>query len=198
MSKGGVWLIAALVCMSACGADDDDTGGAGAGGPGGSGGAAGAGPALTGECAGANVAIGGPMLHANALAALSAMASSCGASTSCHQGMHGKAMLTLLGQTDLKTLLVGKMSCEVPTIPLVDAAGNAAGLSHSWLWIKLTHPSSSSMELVPDPTWGMAGNCGQQTPGSFGFHMPWGLPASSMWPDLNKVRDWICAGAPGP
>jgi hypothetical protein len=144
------------------------------------------------------VSIGGPALHANALMALSAMGASCGLSTSCHQGMRGKANLTLLGQTDLKTLLVGKASCEVPTIPLVDPAGNAAGLSHSWLWIKLMNPVDSQGTLMADPSWGMPGNCGQTTVGTFGERMPRGIPSGMTWNDVNKVRDWICAGAPGP
>jgi hypothetical protein len=155
-------------------------------------------PMLMGDCAGANVSIGGPMLHANALMALTSMTASCGASTSCHQGMRGKANLSLLGQTDLKTLLVGKASCEVPSIPLVDPSGNAAGLSHSWLWIKLMHPVDSQGNLTADPNWGMGGNCGQANPGTFGVRMPWGIPSGMTWGDATKIRDWICAGAPGP
>jgi hypothetical protein len=198
MGNGGVWLIALLVCLSACGADDDDGVAGGApGGSSGSGTAGASGTPMMGDCAAANTSIGGPALHANAVAAMTPMTASCGASTSCHQGM-GKAKLVLLAQTDLRTLMVGKPSCEVPNIPLVDGSGNHAALNHSWLWIKLMHPLDSAGNLMADPAWGTPGNCGQMPAGNFGLRMPWGLPATSMWPDAPKIRDWICAGAPGP
>jgi hypothetical protein len=56
---------------------------------------------------------------------------------------------------------------------------------------------NSSNELTPDPAWGMAANCGQNV-GSFGGRMPMTFGPGMMWSDAPKIRDWICAGAPGP
>jgi len=198
MRKGVAWLVVAFLGLSACGADDDDTGGrAGFGGVGGggSGGMTGGGKMLSGDCAMANVSIGNAALHANALAALSS--ATCTGSTSCHQGT-GKAMLSLKDKPDLRTLLVDKKSCGSPTVPLIDSRGDAAALANSWVWIKLTFPVNSSNDVVAMPSWGTPGNCEQQTVGSFGLRMPFGFGNGMTWSDANKVRDWICAGAPGP
>jgi hypothetical protein len=142
-------------------------------------------------------------LHAAAVEALAAMppTSSCGGSTSCHQGA-GKAMLSLLNVTDLRMALVGKMSCEAPMLPLVDGSMGDAALNNSWLWIKLTAPTDSSGNLVANPAWGPVGmtGCGQMPPSGYGLRMPWGFSGTTYLSDANmaKVRNWICAGAPGP
>ena len=199
-------LVMACIGLGACGADDDDTGGGGRNMPGGSGGsggmaggaagAAGGMAGLTGECAMANVSIGNAMLHANALAALTA--NSCAGSTSCHQGS-GKAKLVLKDMPNMRTLLVDKKSCEAPNIPLVDSTGNAKALANSWLWIKLTGPLSSAGDVMGNAaTFGMPGTCDQASFGTYGIRMPFGYGATMTYPDANKIRDWICAGAPGP
>jgi hypothetical protein len=106
----------------------------------------------------------------------------------------------LLNAPDLRTLLVGKMSCEAPAIPLVDGSMGDAALNNSWLWIKLTAPTDSSGNLVSNTAWGTIGNCGQTPPGGYGLRMPWGFSGMTYLSDANmaKVRNWICAGAPGP
>ena len=80
-------------------------------------------------------------MHAAALAVLNAD-SPCGFS-SCHMPPTGKASLVLKGATDLHATLVGKASCEAPTIPIVDGSGCDAALQNSWLWQKLTAPASA-------------------------------------------------------
>jgi hypothetical protein len=205
-------LVVAVIGLGACGADDDDTGGAGGGGlPGGNGGggasggggmaggaagAAGGMGGLSGECAMANVSIGNAALHANAAMAL--QSTTCSGSTSCHQGS-GKAKLVLKDMPNMRAALVDKMSCEAPNIPLVDSSGNAKALMNSWLWIKLTGPLSGSGDVMGNAAvFGTPGNCDQASTGTYGIRMPFGFGATMTWGDANKVRDWICAGAPGP
>jgi hypothetical protein len=178
------------------------TGGAGAGG--GAGGTGMAGMGAGGAIPGCSAAMPGmpSALHAAAVEALAAMppTSSCGGSTSCHQGA-GKAMLSLLNVTDLRMALVDKMSCEAPMIPLVSGSMGDAALNNSWLWIKLTAPTDSSGNLVSNPAWGAVGSgCGQTPPSGYGLRMPWGFSGTTYLSDANmaKVRNWICAGAPGP
>jgi hypothetical protein len=198
---GLMCLVAALAaCGKSGGGSNGGTGGVGAG-TGGAAGGAGMGPALTGMCAGVDVSMGGPALHAAALTVLNGM-SPCGFS-SCHQPP-GKAMLVLMGATDLKMTLVSKPSCEAPTVPLVDPRGGEAGLNNSWLWLKLTAMTDGTGMgvLAPNPAWGMGGNaCGQMAGGQpFGQRMPWG-DLDTMMLDPNKlapIKAWICAGAPGP
>jgi hypothetical protein len=168
------------------------TGGMGAGGMG----AAGAVPGCSAAMPGMPAA-----LHTAAVEALAAMppTSTCGGSTSCHQGA-GKAMLSLLNMTDMRTALVGKMSCEAPMIPLVDGSMGDAALNNSWLWIKLTAPTDASGNLVSNPAWGTPGSCGQTPPSGYGLRMPWGFAGTMYLGEANmaKIRNWICAGAPGP
>lgn len=203
MRKGAVWLVvAAVLGVSACGADDDDAGTGGSS-PGGSGGttagtsgAAGSMGGLTGACAGANVAVGPAALHAAAQVALAGPMASCGLSTACHQGATGKAMLSFKDKPDMRMLMVGKMSCVAPTIPLVDGRGGEAALNNSWLYLKLIAPLDSASNLMANTAFGTPGSCGQITVGSFGQRMPQG--ETGMWKDTGKIRDWICGGAPGP
>jgi hypothetical protein len=123
----------------------------------------------------------------------------CGFS-SCHVPPSGKAMLVLMGATDLKTTLVGKASCEAPALPLVDPSGGEAALGKSYLWQKLTAmtDSTGSGMLVTQQAWGMNANCGQDPSQPFGVRMPLG-DADGMLEDtrLAPIKAWICGGAPG-
>jgi hypothetical protein len=208
-----VSLMCLIAVLAACPSGDDDdstnmmgsgTGGTGTGGMmAGTGGmmgtsGMGGGNGLTGACADADISAGGPALHMAAAAVLTP-ASPCGFS-SCHTGA-GKAKLTLMGSTDLKTLLVDKPSCEAPTLPLISSMGNEAGLEHSWIWQKLTAMTDTSGvgTIVSKPEWGMSASCGQDGDKPFGIRMPW--TNSDMMLDATKlasIKAWICAGAPGP
>jgi hypothetical protein len=135
-------------------------------------------------------------LHAAAAAVLT-VASPCGFG-SCHAGQ-GKAGLVLLNATDLRMTMVGKASCQVPAIPLVDAAGGNAGLANSWLWLKLTAPADASGVMTGDAAWGAGVNCGQSGGQMYGLRMPWSNTDTPLEDArLAAVRNWICAGAPGP
>lgn len=134
-------------------------------------------------------------LHAAAAAILTPM-TPCGFS-SCHQG-NGKAGLVLTDVADLAAQMVGKPACEAPNLMLVDGSGGDAGLANSYLWQKLTAPAVAGGQLVGDPAWGTPGNCGQEV-GSYGGRMPLaGSPDVPGEERLGPIRDWICAGAPGP
>jgi hypothetical protein len=171
-----------------------------------SGGAAGSAPtapATGGMKCGAPSTLPGPMLHANAMAAIVAGTANklpC-AFSSCHDSTQKKAGLNLdTGLTDLKAALVGKPSCEAPTIPLVDASGGDAALAKSWLWLKLQGPIDASTNLTADPSYG-AGNlpCAQDPGAPWGVRMPKSGGADGLSQmRLDPVREWICAGAPGP
>ena len=167
-------------------------GGSGAGGGGaGGGGAGGAGGSTVAGCEAAMT--GTPAeLHAAALMALRA---SCGSSGSCHDGDRGnQGMLGILEGANLNTLLV-KAACQAPAMKLVSSDSGNAALDASYLWQKITAPVDRSMLLIAKPEWGASATCGQPT--GFGERMPWGglpFPESR----LTAVRNWICAGAPGP
>ncbi len=134
-------------------------------------------------------------LHADA-AAILATETPCGFS-SCHTG-NGKAGLILHEVADLNAQMVGVTSCEAPNLPLVDGQGGDAGLNNSWLWLKLTAEAVPGGMLTPDATWGEPGNCGQDV-GSYGGRMPLaGSPDVPGEERLGPIRNWICAGAPGP
>jgi hypothetical protein len=203
-------VFVAVASAAACG-DDGETpplggaggaavmAGSGAGGPAaGSGGGSGD---LT--CATANKTASPAMLHAAATMALLPTAANKGcAFSSCHDANSKKANLTLTETpADLRMQLVGKAACEVPTYQLVDTSGGDMALAKSWLWQKLTAPANSSGELTAKPEWGTAASgCGQMSGSGFGIRMPYSgtnmllTPASK----LEAIRDWICAGAPGP
>ena len=215
-----VLVVAGL--LSACGGDDDTTPMAGAGG-GSAGTAAGAGAAGLGVMAGASAAgtaaagsggsgsgdltcagakKGTPAeLHAAAALALLPTATNKGcAFSSCHDMSSKKAGLTLLEMpNDLRMQLVGKVACEVPTYQLIDTTGGDAALAKSWLWQKFVAPAGSDGQLTPKPEWGTAvPSCGQEM--GFGLRMPRSQSADLLTPPskLEAIRDWICAGAPGP
>lgn len=170
----------------------------------GKGGAAGGGGSTSAPltCAGAKT--GTPAeLHAAAAAALLPTAANKGcAFSSCHDMSAKKAGLTLLEMpNDLKMQLVGKAACEVPSYQLVDTSGGDMALAKSWLWQKLTAPASSDGRLTPKSEWGTPVlSCGQGAEQGFGLRMPWSGLADLLTPasKLEAVRDWICAGAPGP
>lgn len=226
--KKGVWVLSMALALLGCKEDPPANGAAaGVGAAGFAGGAAGAvagagaaGTGAAGMTAGAGGAgaagMGGASgipgcsaatagmpsaLHAAAVEALAAMppSSSCGGSTSCHQGV-GKAGLVLLNVADLRTALVDKPSCEAPAIPLVDDSMGDAGLNNSWLWTKLTAPTDASGALTSNTAWGTSGSCGQTPSQPYGLRMPWGFAGTTYLSEANmaKVRNWICAGAPGP
>lgn len=160
-------------------------------------GAAGMGGAEFAGCEAADASVSGSAAHAAAVELLAAD-SPCGFSA-CHAGASGKAMLALAMTTDLRTLLVGHPSCQAPDVPLVADGGGQAALDNSWLWLKLTAPADASGVIASNPAWGTAMNCGQLGNQPFGIRMPWSntdmpLEASR----LAAVRNWICAGAPGP
>ena len=176
-------------------------GGLAGGGAGMAGGGAGSGGLVLGKpgC-GAAMSMPPAMLHAAMVTTFTqtmGTMASCAASTSCHQMGSPKAMLALGGVTDLKTALVGKMSCEAPNVPLADGKGGDAALANSWLWIKLVAPLDGNGNIPFKPEWGTPGTtCGVPTPGTGGIRMPFGVDPSPE--QVNTLRNWICAGAPGP
>lgn len=94
-------------------------------------------------------------------------------------------------------MFVDKPSCQT-TMPVVDRSGGDAALANSWLWWKVAG-ASEGMDLVAQPDWMSTGdNCQQLDPAKpFGTLMPQGAsePTESV---AAAVRNWICAGAPGP
>jgi len=98
---------------------------------------------------------------------------------------------------DLLSLVV-RSACEID-MPVVDQSGGDAGLANSWLYWKVAGPAGTGAMIEARPEW-MAGSescVGLDTPGTFGLLMPLGAtePVESV---LTAVRNWICAGAPGP
>ncbi len=169
---------------------------AGAGGAGGAGGGAGSAAGGFAGCAAADTTAPPAMLHAAAAMVLT-VASPCGFG-SCHAGQ-GKAGLVLLDAPDLRMAMVDKPACQVPTMPLVDDAGGDAGLTNSWLWLKLTAPADASGVITANANWGAGVNCGQMGGQPVGLRMPWTNTDMPLEPArLAAVRNWICAGAPGP
>jgi hypothetical protein len=163
-------------------------------------GAAGGGAAdMYASCAMADKTTPGPMLNKAASAAIIAEMGTCSFS-SCHTASVHKAKLVLDGSAgmELHALMVGKPSCEAPTINLVDSSGGDKALANSWLWQKLIAPATSDGTLTTKPEWGAPVNCGQITGQSFGHRMPDSSTATLLTPasKLTAIRDWICAGAP--
>jgi hypothetical protein len=120
-------------------------------------------------------------------------ASSCSVS-SCH-GDAAEANLNLKSGSDLRAMFVSVPACEAPGFNLVEPGKP----EKSWLWIKLTGKISSEItgDLVPQKDWGTAGtDC--PGAGGFGKRMPRVSPYSLKPEELERVRSWIEAGAPGP
>jgi hypothetical protein len=190
MSKG-IFFSAALLLLAGC---SKSSGAAGAAGAGGGAGAAGS-AAGSSECAAADASMTGSALHAAAADVLTPVVH-CGFS-SCHISP-GQAKLHLLGITDLHAALVGKPSCEAPSIPLIDGSGGDAALKNSWLWQKLTAAAAANDgSLTAQTSWPPPVQCGQ--PSGYGARMPQSNTADMLdAANWAKIRDWICGGAPGP
>lgn len=125
------------------------------------------------------------------------MPTPCGFS-SCHAG-NGKAKLVLLGKTDLRATMVDVPSCLAPNVPLVDGRGGQMALDNSWLWIKLVGAADSAGIITANPAWGMGGACDQTPAAPYGIRMPqMASPKTASEERLATIRNWICAGAPGP
>jgi hypothetical protein len=119
-------------------------------------------------------------------------ASSCSVS-SCH-GDASEANLDLKAGSDLRTLLVNVPACEAPSFDLVEPGKP----EKSWLWIKLTGEMVDEItgDLVPQSAWGEAGtDC--PGAGGFGKRMPRVSPYTLKPEELQQIRSWIEAGAPG-
>ncbi len=216
MAKSSLVVRAAFIsclllaaAMVGCAADE---GGGGSGGTAGAAGAAGT-AGMTGmdACAatapgpingvpGCEAAVAGtPVeLHNAAMGVLSS-AMTCGFG-SCHTPGRNAAQLTLLDQMDLKATLVDIASCQAPGIPLVKSGCGNAALAGSWLWLKLVAPADSSGVMVSDPVWGTpVATCDQMSGQPFGIRMPYsGTDMITSEARLGPIRNWICAGAPGP
>jgi hypothetical protein len=188
----------AAVPAAGSGAAGTGMAGGGAAGGGAAGMAAGGG-GLT--CAGASMAAPSALHMAAAMAILPVMNQGPCAFGSCHDANSKKAGLVLTATPlDLKMQIVGKPSCEVPNMMVVDASGGDAGLAKSWLWQKLAAPADSSGGITAKPEWGTAAASCSQDPGqAFGARMPRsGTDEQLSMQKLSALRDWICAGAPGP
>jgi hypothetical protein len=183
---------------------------AGKGASGGTGAVAGTAAAGSGGSAGtatltcATATMGAPAtLHAAVVAAIIPATpdakGSC-AFGSCHDGTSKKAMVILDStSTNLHTLLVDKPACETAGLKVVDSRGGDVGLTNSWLWQKLSAPCDASGVMVTKPEWGTPVNCGQMAGQAFGARMPMSGTDTQLGADkLAAIRDWICAGAPGP
>lgn len=152
-------------------------------------------------CAGAKMGAPSALHMAAAMALLPVANQGPCAFGSCHDANAKKANLTLTAMPlDLKMQVVGKLACEVPTMMLVDASGGDMGLAKSWLWQKLAGPAESDGAMTPKPEWGTAASgCSQSSGQMFGARMPFsGTDTQLGMEKLGAVRDWICAGAPGP
>ncbi len=147
------------------------------------------------DCAAADTSSAPQALHAAAAQVLT-QASPCGLSI-CHDGDRPESGLGLLGVADLRAALVDKPSCQAPTLPLVDADGGNPALANSWLWQKLVAPANSSGALTASADFGQSASCAQEPGEPFGVRMPKGSLTLSD-ERLFAIRDWICAGAPGP
>jgi hypothetical protein len=155
-------------------------------------------------CAAADTSGAPSALHAAAAAILTTaspcntdQACPCG-SSSCHGG-RGKANLVLVGAMDLNTALVGKTSCQALALPVVAPGGGDAALNGSWLWLKLVAPVDGSGVIAADASWGEPQVCNQMPAMPYGYRMPLSntdMPLSEA--RLAPIRNWICAGAPGP
>jgi hypothetical protein len=114
---------------------------------------------------------------------------------SCHNTGKKAAQLALPFGGNLAEITVGKPSCEVPAMPLVDASGGDAALKNSWLYHKLAGPVDGSANLIAEPSWGEPGSCGQMS--GFGVRMPVSAGSDGVGEaKLAIIKEWICAGAP--
>jgi hypothetical protein len=152
-------------------------------------------------CEAADKTVVGAAAHAAAVSVLTAQLP-CGVS-SCHGGMMPQLGVALFDAKDLRTLLVDKPSCEAPSVMLIDKSGGDVALSKSWIWQKLTAPTNrmAGDTVIPQAAWGNPGTTCMSFMGTvmgFGIRMPLGTANVLDESDLSKIRNWICAGAPGP
>ena len=83
-------------------------------------------------------------------------------------------------------------------MPLVDASGGDSALANSYLWQKLVGTIDASGAITGDASWGEGGACGQTPDQPYGVLMPLGTTEPISEERLAPIRNWICAGAPGP
>ena len=184
----GVLTLAIVCALAACGGDDGDDGG----------GAAGTG-ASTGAGAGTGAGTGGPEpSDANISRILGGPEQTsigkCAAS-SCHGGgSTGKADLNFKTATNVAEALVNVPACENNDMVLVKPGSP----DESWLWIKLTAEINNTREGLIQFE-GTPSVCSGVATG-FGTRMPQVLGTFDKLSDtdLESVRLWILAGAPGP
>ena len=132
---------------------------------------------------------------------------SCGASSmSCHGGARGNARLNFgiaLAEGDIRSVLVDQPSCEYDAMLRVQPGSPDS----SWLMEKLAGEFDEEGLLLfePDPAWvapEFDGVCPLIVDGelSFGYLMPQNVGHPSPLPEeeLELIRAWILAGAPGP
>lgn len=116
---------------------------------------------------------------------------------SCHNDKKHAASLVLQAGGNLQELLVDKPACEAPSLMLVDSSGGDAALAKSFLYLKLAAPVDGSANLIAQPEWGDSASCGQSD--GFGVRMPQGGGVDGVGAEkIAIMREWICAGAPGP
>lgn len=192
MRNGLVTLLLMSVLMSmlaACGGDDGDGGTSGSGsagttaGTGVAGTGAGTGAAPSGDYANISRLFGGPE---------QAGIGKCAAS-SCHGGT-GKAGLSFKTVPNVADALVDVPSCENSSMVLVKPGSP----DESWLWIKLTAEINNTNDGLIQFE-GTPSTCSGVSTG-FGTRMPQvlGSFAKLSDTDLESIRLWIVAGAPGP
>lgn len=136
--------------------------------------------------------------------------------STCHGGPgRGESRLNFQRLLDegkpLTEALIGVPSCQYDVMPLVDP-GNP---DNSWLMIKLDgpHDDAGNLTFTPDPGWvhGLEPNGAGELPRSecpytvdgaisFGLLMPRNLvePLPLEEREVEMIRAWIAAGAPGP
>jgi hypothetical protein len=175
--------------------------GGGAGGMGGMGGGGAGGMGGDPVPAGCEAAVAGTPadLHMAAADVLT-VDGKCSFDGTCHDGPNRSAGLDLFEAPDLNALLVDQAACETSVVPLVASGGSDTALQNSWLWLKLVAPADASGMIDTNPAWGAPNPaCNQQSGQPFGVRMPQGTTTgytSEM--RLGAIRNWICAGAPGP
>ena len=128
------------------------------------------------------------------LAAAEVLLTRCG-QTRCHGPQPWGDLFDLAeNRCDIGSVLVDVPSCEYPSLPRV-APGDPEG---SWLMVKLTAPSDEAAQLIFEPaTDAEPAADARCVEVGFGTHMP--PPGFSITEqEVEVVREWIAAGAPGP
>jgi hypothetical protein len=121
----------------------------------------------------------------------------------CHSGALIGAGLDLRKGSDYRAALLDRPSCEYPPMATVEPGDP----EHSWLMVKLTAPFRDRddpyafyIRFTPDADWDpeLRGCRDRTTDGSplFGQRMPATAPNMLPAADLDRIREWIAAGAP--